>query len=113
MTLRELLFYSRTQLRDLGVKIINETELKRSANEGCRELARILRKARKEYFTTSFTGTIPIATPPDASLLTLPSNFAELKNIQITDADFTNIEFSPLDRSDEHYRRALRDGRSV
>ena len=113
MTLAQLLFYSRAQLRDLGVKILNETELKRSANEGCRELARILRKSRRDYFTTSTTGTIALATPPNPSTFALPANFAELKDIQINTTNYTNIEFAPRDRSDERYRQVLRDGAQV
>jgi hypothetical protein len=113
MTLAQMLIQSRMALRDLGIKQISEPSLVNSANEGCRELARILRKSRKDYFTTSTTGTIAIATPPNPSTLALPANFAELKDLQITTTDFTNVEFTPLDRSDSRYRQALRDGGSI
>jgi hypothetical protein len=110
MTLAQLLGQARLALNDLGIKRISEPSLVNSANEGCRELARVLRKSRADYFTTSFTATIPIASPPNASQVSLPSTFAELKDIQITDANYRNIEFLPLDRSNYRYRELLRDG---
>jgi hypothetical protein len=98
------LLQARNRLRDLSVRIWAEPSLIYSANEGKNELARILRHTREDYFVKTITGTISTATAGNPSELTLPTDFAEYKDMEVTTPGYFNIAFSPLDRTDPNFR---------
>ncbi len=113
MNLGEMLFYSRSMLQDMNVKRINEAHLVRALNEGKNELAKIIRQAREDFFVTTTTGTISSAVSPNPSVISLPADFAELKQLEITSSGRETIEFQYLDRSDPDFHRLLLDTQSL
>jgi len=112
MNLKEILFIARSRLRDLGVKKYSEAELIASINEGICDMSSVIRQAREDYFLTSTTSVIASASPPNPSVMTLPDDFLELKNLWVLDQGFTDINFLASDMNIAQYRRALIDGGS-
>jgi hypothetical protein len=102
-----MMLQARNRLRDLSVRNWSEPSLIASANEGKNELGRLLRHTREDYFVTSVTGTISVTASGNASEITLPNDFAELKDIECMTATFQNIQFSQLDRSDPMFKELI------
>jgi hypothetical protein len=98
------LLQARNRLRDLSVRIWSEPSLIYSANEGKNELSRMLRHTREDYFLTTITGTISAPAAATAAEIALPADFAEFKDIEATTPGFTNLLWSPLDRTDPVFR---------
>lgn len=110
MILQEILFIARSRLRDLGIKKFSEAELIASINEGICDMSTIMRQAREDYFLTTTTSNItPVATP-NPSVITLPTDFLELKDLWVTSDGWTDINFLASDRTTTQFRRALLDG---
>ena len=99
-----MLLNARNRLRDLSVRIWSEPNLIASANEGKNELCRLMRHTREDYFLLSTTGTISTTSSGNPSEITLPSDFAEFKDIEAMTPGFTGVAFSPLDRTDPHFK---------
>ena len=93
MNLQEMLFIARSQLKDLGIKKYSEPELIAYANMGKTRLVTIIREAREDYFLTSTTSTIATATAPNPSIMTLPTDFLELKELTCTSTGYTELAF--------------------
>lgn len=113
MDLQTILFISRSQLKDLGLKKWSDPELIAYANEGKNRLVTLVREAREDFFLTNTTSTVATATAPNASTMTLPTDFLELKDINCTSTGYTDIDFTHCDRSELKFRNALRDGSAV
>ena len=109
-TLETMLVLTRIKLKDLKVRQWSEPELVAAANEGKNELVKLIRQARSDYFETSVTGTMITAVAPNPTTITLPSDFAELKEIICTDAGYYDIGFTYCDQSDVRFKQALIDG---
>jgi hypothetical protein len=109
-TLETMLALTRLKLKDLRVRQWSEPELVASANEGKNELVKLIRQARSDYFETSVTGTMTTASAPNPTTITLPSDFAELKEIICTDSGYQDIGFTYCDQSDVRFKQALIDG---
>jgi hypothetical protein len=107
MNLKTMLFKTRMILQDLEVRKVPEPFLLAAANEGKNELVKIIRQAHKNYFETTTTGTIAIATPPNPSDITLPSDFAELKQIMVTDTGFEDTGFIYKPHNHPEFQEAL------
>jgi hypothetical protein len=110
--LRTILLLSRMKLKDLGVKRFTEIELIAAANEGKNELAKIIRQAREDFFYKTATGTFSTTTAPNYSEITLPADFSQLKDIEVTTAGYEWTEFAPCDISDPRFKEAARYGGS-
>lgn len=110
MNLQQILFSARAKLKDLGMKRWRESELVAAANEGKNVLVQLIRQARQDYFEISVSITIPVAVAPNASEATLPADFVQVKDLEITTADYEWIQFLNLDRTDPRFKYALREG---
>jgi len=88
----------------MSVRIWTEPALIQSANEGKNELAKLLRHTREDYFMMTATGTISAPAAGTAAEITLPTDFAEFKDIEATTPGFANLVWSPLDRTDPIFR---------
>lgn len=113
MNLGQMLFHARTQLQDMKVARVPESQLVRALNEGKNELAKLVRQAREDWFLTTTTGTISTAAAPNYSSISLPSDFAELKELLITQSGYEHISFKYMDRSDSRFKDALISGGSI
>lgn len=111
-TLQEMLLLARIKLKDLNLKRWTELELVAAANEGKNELTKIIRQAREDYFVTTATGSVSATTAPNPTTITLPSDFAELKKIEITTSGYEDVHFEPMDLADDRFHSALVDGPS-
>jgi hypothetical protein len=107
---RSFLFRTRQSIRDMGLRVWNDPELLQAANEGKNELVKIIRQAREDYFVTTTTGTITTASSPNPSVITLPADFAELKQIEVTTSGREDIRFTHLDRANPQFQDALVNG---
>jgi hypothetical protein len=112
MNLKEILFIARSRLRDLGVSRFSEAELIASINEGICDMSSIIRQAREDYFLTSTTSTVATAVAPNPSVMVMPDDFLELKDLWVLNQGFEDIDFIAADRTTKQYRRALLDGGS-
>jgi hypothetical protein len=110
MKLRELLVETRLVLKDVGVKSQADSLLIGAANEAKDEMVQIIRQAREDFFLTSAIIAIPTASPPLASIVTLPADFMNLRDLAINDLGFEGIIFQFMNQSDPRFRRALIDG---
>lgn len=108
--LKTMLVLSRMKLGDIAVRKFPEPLLIAAANEGKNELVKIIRQACENYFQEDYAATIPVAASPNASEITLPTDFASLREIRITTAGYEDIEFAYLNHSDPVFRIALIDG---
>ena len=81
-----------------------------AVNEGKNELVRMMRGVREDYFQTTATGTISATTAGNASTITLPSDFSELKTLQISTSGYERIDFQPMDQADIRWKDALLEG---
>jgi hypothetical protein len=109
-TLKRILIDSRLRLGDLSVHQYPEALLLSAANEGKNDLVRLLRAVREDYFKSTGTGSISATTAPNTSEITLPTDFAELKTIEITNSGYEHIDFEPMDRADNRFKDAAIDG---
>jgi hypothetical protein len=105
--LQTMLTMTRVKIGDLSVRKVPESLLVMAANEGKNELVKIIRQAHKNYFEDSTTGTIATATPPNPSDITLPNDFAELKEIMITDTAYQDTGFIFKNHSAPEFKEAL------
>lgn len=112
MTLQEILFIARSRLRDFGLKRWTDPELVAAANAAQSRLAHIFRQSREDWFLTSTISTIPVAAAPNASEITLPSDFWELKDLEISTAGYEDIVFMARDRSTQQFHDSLANGGS-
>jgi hypothetical protein len=112
MNLKEILFIARSRLRDLGVSRFSEAELIASVNEGICDMSSIIRQAREDYFLTSTTSTVATAVAPNPSVMVMPDDFLELKDLWVLNSGYEDIDFIAADRTTKQYRRALLDGGS-
>jgi hypothetical protein len=112
MNLQTMLFIARSQIRDLGVKKISDPELIAFVNNGKCDLVSMIREAREDYFIATTTSTVTATTSPNPSIVTLPTNFLELKELKITTSGYEYIDFVASDRSRQQFRSALLDGGS-
>lgn len=112
MNLQEILFIARARLKDFGVKKWSEAELIAAINSGICNMSTIIRQAREDYFLTSTTSTVGVASPPNPSTVTLPSDFLELKELMVTNDGYQDIRFVARDRTNNQFRNALIDGGS-
>lgn len=110
LTLKEMISRSRLILGDLSATKWSDPELVHYANEGMRELAKLIRTANQDFFQGTTTGTFSATTAPNPTDITLPSDFAFLKDIRITSDGYTGIEFYALDQSDSRFQSALNAG---
>ncbi len=110
MRLRELLVEARLVLRDVGVKSQADSLLIGAANEAKDEMVQIIRQAREDFFLCSTISVIPTAATPLPSIVTLPTDFINLRDLAINDSGFEGIIFQWMDQSDPRFRRALIDG---
>jgi hypothetical protein len=99
----------RTKVRDLNVRKLHEYEILAALNEGKNELVKLMRQADENFFETTVEGTISSTTSPNYSTISLPSNFAELRNLQVTSAGLEDTIFINLSQSDNRFRQALLD----
>lgn len=113
MNLQEMLFVARSQLRDLHVKQWSEAELVAYANLAKDSLISTIRQAREDYFLSTTTSTVATTTSPNASTVTLPADFLELKDLMIITSGYEDIEFIARDRVAAQWHRALIDGGSL
>lgn len=110
MDLQTIIFLARAKLKDLGMARWTEVELVGAANEGKNQLVKIIRQARNDFFFTTTTGTISTTTTPNPSVVSLPSDFHELKTLQVTSSGYESVDFVHLDRSDPKFRYSLQMG---
>jgi hypothetical protein len=110
--LREMLTLARIKLDDLAVRRFPEPFLVAAANEGKNELCKIIREANENFFYASTTSTIAVASPPNGSIITLPSDFMQLREIKCTGQGYEDIGFQALSQSDPRFRQSLIDGGS-
>lgn len=108
MNLLDMHVATRLTLRDVGIKDIPDGFLTHAANEGKDELAKIIRQARQDFFIATATGTISAVTiTGTSSVITLPTDFMELKDIRITSDGYRDIEFEYKDLAKHAFRSAL------
>lgn len=112
MRLRDILFIARSQLRDLGVKSFTDAELIAYANIAKCDIVSMIREAREDYFLATTTSTVATTTTPNASVVTLPTDFLELKEIMCINTGYEDIYFQARDMTTPQFRRALIDGGS-
>jgi hypothetical protein len=110
--LRTMLLQVRTKVKDLSTRTFHESEIITALNEGKNECVKIIRQADENYFETTVSGTISSTTSPNYSQITLPVDFAELRNIQVTNSGLEDTGFIKLNHSDERFKQALLDGGS-
>jgi hypothetical protein len=112
VNLKSMLMRARLKLKDIAIRKFSEPDLIAAANEGKNELVKIIRQAREDFFLSSTTSTITVATPPNPSEITLPDDFMELKEIMVTSSGFEDLAFVYKDFADPEFRQALIDGGS-
>lgn len=108
--LKTMVVLTRTRLKDLRVKTFPEFEIIAFLNEGKNELVKIIRGSVENYFEESISGTLSTTTVPNAASITLPSDFAELRNLQITSSGYEASTFIKLNQSDNRFHEACIDG---
>lgn len=111
-TLQNMLVQARMRLRDLTVRTFQEPLLVAALNEGKNELVKIIKQARENFFESTGTGTITAVAKPNPSDITLPTDFAELRQLAITTAGFEDIGFVKQSQSHPLFVQALLDGGS-
>lgn len=104
MNLREIVFAARGKLKDQGMKRWRDPELVIAANEAKDDLVAILRQAKRDYFVTTSTFSVTATPYPYQCGFTLPSDFVQLKDLQITDAGYEWIEFVHIDMADPRFK---------
>ena len=112
MDLRTMITQVRLTMRDTAIRAFQEPEIVYALNEGKDELVKIIRDANESFFETTATGTISSTTTPNASEITLPSDFAQLRNIKITTSGQEDTTFQRMNHSDPRFQFALIDGGS-
>jgi hypothetical protein len=110
--LKTMIFTVRTKVKDLAVRTFHEHEIIAALNEGKNEVVKLIRQADENFFETTVTGTISSTTTPNYSQITLPVDFAELRNLTVTNQGMEDTTFIKLNQSDERFRQALLDGGS-
>lgn len=93
----------RTRLKDLRVKTFHEFEIIAFLNEGKNELVKIIRGADENFFETAASLTISTTTFPNFTETTLPTDFAELRNLRVTTSGYESTEFYRLNQSDKRF----------
>lgn len=76
-----------------------DTELNRYLNQAQRDLYNAVRSVKSDFFIKS----IPLSVSNGDSEVNLPSDFAAVKSLRITDAGYNDVIFYPLDRSNEEF----------
>jgi len=112
MDLRNMITQVRLKLKDTRVRVFQQPEIIFALNEGKDELVKIIREANESFFETTVTGTISSTTTPNASIVTLPADFAQLRDIKITTAGYQDTVFQRLNHSDPRFQNSLLDGGS-
>src|SRR4030042_3890584 len=112
MDFRTMITQVRVKMGDTAVRIFPEHEIIFALNEGKDELVKIIRDAKESYFEDTATGTISSTISPNASTITLPSDFAQLRMINITNSGLEDVAFQKMSQSDPRFQRALMDGGS-
>ena len=110
--LKTMIFTVRTKLKDLAVRKFHEHEIIAALNEGKNECVKLIRQANENFFEDTVAGTISSTSTPNYSQITLPANFAELRNLTVTNAGLEDTGFIKLNQSDERFKSALLDGGS-
>lgn len=112
MDLRTMITQVRVKLKDLSVRSFQEPEIIFALNEGKDELVKIIRNANESFFEDTATGTISSTTTPNYSTISLPTDFAQLRQIGITSSGMEDIGFIKMNQSDARFKAALLDGGS-
>jgi hypothetical protein len=110
--LKTMLTMVRTRLRDLRVRTFPEYELISFLNEGKNEVVKIIRQADENFFETTTSVTISATTAPNKSSITLPADFATLRNLSITTAGMESTQFYFMSQSDRRFQDAAIAGGS-
>ena len=100
--LKTMLTMVRTRLRDLRVG--SEYELVAFLNEGKNEVVKIIRQADENFFETTTSVTISATTAPNKSSITLPADFATLRNLSITTVGMESTQFYFMSQSDRRFQ---------
>ena len=108
MSLKILLLRTRAALADLSVKVWPEPILVDAINEGKNEAVRLMRSPGTDFFLTPVTVNFTVVAAGLPSEITLPNDFAEFKDLTITQANYTAIQFTYLNRSHQTFLDALR-----
>lgn len=112
MNLREMITQVRLTVKDTRIRVFQEPEIVFALNEGKDELVKIIRDANESFFETAVSGTISSTTTPNYSTITLPADFAQLRNINITSSGMEDTTFQRLNQSDPRFQQSLLDGGS-
>jgi hypothetical protein len=110
--LKTMVFMVRTKVKDLAVKVFHEAEIVSALNEGKNECVKIIRQANENYFEETYTGTISTTASPNYAQITLPTDFSELRNLQVTNIGLEDTTFTRLNQSDPRFRTACLDSGS-
>jgi hypothetical protein len=113
MNLKEMLFITRSELKDFSLKKWSDAELIAYINMGKADLISIVRAAREDYFLSNTTSTVSSTTSPNASVLALPTDFLELKEIICTSSGYESLAFMHSDKAKPEFRRLLIEGPSI
>lgn len=106
-TLKKFLLRVRSNLDDMNVRQWPEPLLVDAINEGKNQLTAVIRRADQDFFFTTGTGSVNVVTAGNPSVITLPADFLEFKDLALTSAGFENVMFTHLDRSDERFKMML------
>lgn len=109
-TFRAMITAVRIPLRDMRVRMASDPEIAQYLNEGKNELVKVIRQANENFFQTSTSTTISTTTAPNPSIVSLPTDFAELRNLKVTNVGYEDIAFEKMSQSDNRFKQALIDG---
>lgn len=112
MNFRQMITQVRLTVKDTRIRVFHEPEIAFALNEGKDELVKIIREANENFFETASSGTISSTTTPNASIITLPADFARLVNIKVTSTGYEDTTFQYRRQSDYRFQQALLDGGS-
>ena len=112
MNFRDMITQVRLTMKDTRMRVFQEPEIAFALNEGKDELVKIIRQANENFFETSATGTISSTVTPNPGVITLPTDFSQLRNIKISSTGQEDVTFQYLNQSDYRFMQALLDGGS-
>src|SRR5512137_1688102 len=105
--LKTMVVLTRTRLKDLRVKTFPEFEIIAFLNEGKNALVQVIREASENFFEQTTTGTMSTTTSPNYVNISLPVDFAELRNIRVTSSGYERISFQKMNQSDRRFQEAV------
>lgn len=112
MDLKTMIWQVRQRVGDPKLRVVPDPVIASYLNEGKNQLVRIIQQADESFFQVTVTGTISATSAPNASEITLPPDFCELKDIKCTQTGYEDIKFHHVKQYRDDFREALVRGGS-